>query len=278
MGRDRSADGDSGDLTEPRELSRNGVRLVYRTDGDPDARPLVLLHGLGADHSMWGPQIDRYPDEGYHLIVPDVRGFGDSDPVPSFEIEDCADDLAAIIDDYGVDAAAVAGVSMGSLIAQVFAAKYPERVTRLVLSDTFSSVHGVRARVLSRVATAMLSIVPTGLQIRLVESQYDAPADEPIREYFRTQLVETDRDQLVRARRAVNAFDGRDDLHRIDAPTLVVVGDDNPGWFVELARETAEGIPDARFEELPGGSDPSNLTATDAFDDAVLAFLADARS
>jgi pimeloyl-ACP methyl ester carboxylesterase len=227
---------------------------------------------------MWGPQIDRYPDEGFHLIVPDVRGFGDSDPVSPFDIEACADDLAAVLDDCGVDAAAVAGVSMGSLIAQVFAAKYPERVTRLVLSDTFSSVHGLRARLLSRVATAMLSVVPTGLQIRLIEAQYDAPADEPVREYFRTQLLETDRTQLVRARRAVNAFDGRDALHRIDVPTLVVVGDDNPGWFIELARETADGIPDARFERLPGGSDPSNLTATDAFDDAVLAFLADPRS
>jgi pimeloyl-ACP methyl ester carboxylesterase len=227
---------------------------------------------------MWGPQIDRYPDEGFHLIVPDVRGFGDSDPVSPFDIEACADDLAAVLDDCGVDAAAVAGVSMGSLIAQVFAAKYPERVTRLVLSDTFSSVHGLRARLLSRVATAMLSVVPTGLQIRLIEAQYDAPADEPVREYFRTQLLETDRTQLVRARRAVNAFDGRDALHRIDVPTLVVVGDDNPGWFIELARETADGIPDARFERLPGGSDPSNLTATAAFDDAILGFLADSRS
>jgi 3-oxoadipate enol-lactonase len=260
---------------EVHRVSRDGVGLAYRVYGDPDDRPIVLVHGLGADFSMWQPQLDRYPDEGYFPIVPDVRGHGESDHVTDFEIEACADDLAAVLEDCDVDAAAIAGVSMGGLVAQQFAIRHPDRVDRLVLSDTFSSVHGLGARIAARLATAMLSIVPTGLQIRLVESQYGAPEDEPIRQYFRRQLLEMDRGQLIQARRAVNRFECLDDLDRIVAPTLVVVGDGNPGWFVELSRETAAGIDDARFETLPGGSDPSNLSATAAFDDAVLGFLGD---
>jgi 3-oxoadipate enol-lactonase len=184
---------------------------------------------------MWSPQLGRYPDEEYFLVVPDVRGHGDSGHVPAFEIQACAGDLAAVLDGAGVDAAAVAGVSMGSLIAQVFAGKHPERVTRLVLCDAFSTIHGVRARLASKAAAALLSVVPMSLQIRLVESYYDDPADGPVREYFRTQFRETDRTQLLRARRAVNRFDGRAYLDRIEAPTLVLVGDENPGWFVRFS-------------------------------------------
>jgi 3-oxoadipate enol-lactonase len=253
--------------------TRTGTTLAYRVYGDPADDPLVLLHGLGADHSMWRPQLEQYPAHGFRLVVPDVRGHGDSDPVSTFSIAACADDLATVLDDLGVDETAVAGVSMGGLIAQQFAIAYPERVTRLVLSDTYSSIHGLRARVLSRLATLVLSVVPARLQMQLVASYYEGSGNEAVREYFRTQLFEMDRTQLVRARRAVNRFDCRDALGRITAPSLIVVGDENPGWFVELSRETADGIPDARFSRLPGGSDPSNLTATEAFDTALLAFL-----
>lgn len=257
------------------KVRRDGVTLIYRTYGTPDGEPFVLLHGLGADHSMWSPQLARYPEEGYFLVVPDVRGHGDSEHVPTFEVEACADDIAAVLNDLNVDAAAVAGVSMGSLVAQVFASEYPERVTRLVLCDTFSSVHGLRAQIASAAATAMLSVVPARFQIRLIESYYDGPENEHVRKYFRTQLLETDRTQLVQARKAINSFDGRTNLGGIRAPTLVLVGDENPEWFVRLAEETAQRITNARFERVPCGSDPSNLTSPEAFDRTVLGFLED---
>jgi 3-oxoadipate enol-lactonase len=256
-------------------VHREGVTLAYRTFGTKAGDPIVLIHGLGADHSMWSPQLARYPEEGYYLVVPDVRGHGDSDHVPSFEVEACADDLAAVLDDLDVDAATVVGVSMGSLVAQVFASEYPERVRQLVLCDTFSSVHGLRARIASAAATAMLSVVPAGLQMRLIGAYYDGPQNEPVRQYFRTQLLETDQIQLLQARRAINSYDGRTNLGRIRAPTLVMVGDENPQWFVGLAEETAQRIQNARFERIPRGSDPSNLTAPEAFDGAVLGFLED---
>jgi 3-oxoadipate enol-lactonase len=256
-------------------VRRDGITLVYRTYGTPGGEPIVLLHGLGADHSLWSPQLARYPKEGYFLVVPDIRGHGDSDHVPTFEVPACADDLAAVLNDADIDATTVAGVSMGSLIAQVFASEYSERVTRLVLCDTFSSVHGLRPQIASAVATVMLSVVPARFQIRLIESYYDGPEDEPVRNYFRTQLLETDRKQLVQARRAVNSFDSRTYLDRISAPTLVLVGDENPEWFVRLAEETAQQIENARFQQVPRGSDPSNLTVPEAFDRAVLSFLED---
>lgn len=91
-------------------------------------------------------------------------------------------------------------------------------------------------------------------------------------------LFQTDPSVLKQARRAINRFDCRDELDRIDAPTLVLVGQENGKWFVELGSETAAGIDGARFEVLAEGSDPSNLTFTPAFDDAVLTFLDDSET
>jgi pimeloyl-ACP methyl ester carboxylesterase len=116
-------------------------------------------------------------------------------------------------------------------------------------------------------------LLPGVFQWKIIESHFNAPEHEQLREYFRTMLFQTDPSVLKQARRALNRFDCRDELDQIDAPTLMLVGEENGKWFVELARETAAGIDEATFEILSDGSDPSNLTVTSAFDDAVLTFL-----
>ena len=100
-----------------------------------------------------------------------------------------------------------------------------------MLRDTFSKVHDVEARIAAATATTMLTAVSVSLQIRLVGSYSDTD-DEPVREYFRTRSLETDRTPLVQAHRAVERFDGRTTPDRIRTSTLVLVGDEDPDWFV----------------------------------------------
>lgn len=254
-------------------FSRDGLQLAYEVSGDPSDRPVLLIHGLGADHGMWQPQIERYPEEGYSLIVPDVRGHGESESASQFTIEDCAADLAELLTERDVPNAAVCGVSMGGVIAQQLAIDYPDLVRVLVLADTFSSVRGPVARLNARAGEIGLSLLPGLLQWKIVESHFDAPEQAELREYFRTMLFRTDPAQLKKARRAVNRFDCLDELASVDAPALVLVGENNGEWFVNLARETAAGIDGAEFQVLPEGSDPSNLTVPAAFDESVLSFL-----
>lgn len=261
-----------------RSFTNGDVELAYAVYGDPSDRPLLLVHGLGADHAMWRPQCNRYPDEGYFLIVPDVRGHGESDCGERFAIDDAAADLEALLGEVGVERATVCGVSMGGVLAQRLAIDRPDLVDALVLSDTFSGVHGAVARLNARAGEVGLSLLPGLLQWKIVESHFNAPEHEQLREYFRTMLFQTDPSVLKQARRAINRFDCRDELDRIDAPTLVLVGQENGKWFVELGSETAAGIDGATFEVLAEGSDPSNLTVTPVFDDAVLTFLDDSET
>ncbi|OYR45842.1 alpha/beta fold hydrolase [Halorubrum sp. Ea8] len=256
-----------------RSFTHGDVELAYTVYGNPSDRPLVLVHGLGADHAMWRPQCTRYPDEGYFLIVPDVRGHGESDCGEGFAIDDAAADLAALLGEVGVERATVCGVSLVGVLSQRLAIDHPDLVDALVLSDTFSGVHGAVARLNARGSEVGLSLLPGVFQWKIIESHFNAPEHEQLREYFRTMLFQTDPSVLKQARRAINRLDCRDELDLIDVPTLVLVGQENGKWFVELARETAAGIDGATFEVLAEGSDPSNLTVTPAFDDAVLTFL-----
>lgn len=90
----------------------DGVEIYYETHGNREGIPVVLLHGLGADHSMWDLQIQKYPQMNLFLIVPDVRGHGRSSPVGEFRIKDAARDLAEILESINLSCATVVGVSV----------------------------------------------------------------------------------------------------------------------------------------------------------------------
>lgn len=66
--------------------------------GEPEKGTVVLIHGLGADHAMWGPQIIQFPEEGYRVIVPDMRGHGKSDSVEELKIADWSYDIRDLLD------------------------------------------------------------------------------------------------------------------------------------------------------------------------------------
>ena len=130
----------------------DGVRIYYETHGNREDTPVVLLHGLGADHSMWNLQIQKYQQMNLFLIVPDVRGHGRSSRVDTFGIKDAARDLAAILESMNLKKVSIAGVSMGGLVAQRFAIDFPEKVERLVIVDSFSSNSDWRVRFNDRLA------------------------------------------------------------------------------------------------------------------------------
>jgi pimeloyl-ACP methyl ester carboxylesterase len=110
----------------------NGVRLAYVEMGDADGPPLLLLHGFTDSSRVWtilAPQLARH-----RLLIPDQRGHGGSDaPACCYTMAELAEDARLFLDAMGVERAAVAGHSMGSMVAQVLAAEHPERVSRVVL-------------------------------------------------------------------------------------------------------------------------------------------------
>jgi 3-oxoadipate enol-lactonase len=118
-----------------RVVDVNGVGLAVAVSGEPDASPVVLLHGGGADKSTWdgtAPALARR----HRVYAIDLRGFGDSDRPGDYSFELMRDDVSGLMETLGADRYAAVGHSMGGTVAWLLAQRHPERVSHLVAVDT----------------------------------------------------------------------------------------------------------------------------------------------
>ena len=105
------------------KVNVNGIQIAYKRHGS--GMPLVLLHGYPLDHTIWDEVIPLLEND-FDLILPDLRGFGQSDQVESqYTIADMAADIAALLDELGIEKTYIAGHSMGGYVALAFVRNYP---------------------------------------------------------------------------------------------------------------------------------------------------------
>ena len=112
-------------------ISVNGIDLAYERRGK--GNPLVLIHGFPLDHTSW-EDVALLLQDDFDLIIPDLRGFGESGSVDaSYTVADMADDILGLLNNLGIEKAAFAGHSMGGYVALSFAKAYPQKVSGLGL-------------------------------------------------------------------------------------------------------------------------------------------------
>ncbi|MEV6650829.1 alpha/beta hydrolase [Streptomyces sp. NPDC051219] len=111
------------------------VRLAYRTWGDPDGAPVVLLHALGGSSADW-EQAGRALGEEWRVYALDLRGHGESDWPDEYSLELIRDDVLGFLDESDLDRVGLVGHAMGGVVAYLLAQEYPDRVERLVLEET----------------------------------------------------------------------------------------------------------------------------------------------
>ncbi len=258
------------------KIEINGIEMFYRDRGT--GLPVLLVHGFPLDGTLWQPQLDELADE-YRVIVPDLRGFGESTPGAEVTIEQYADDLCALLDELEIDQVVLAGLSMGGYIAFAFHRKYPDRVLGLVLVDTRPQADTDQVRA-NRVATAA----------KVKERGATPLADEMLNRLLSPATVNNKPD-LVRtvhammARQpgpgivaALRAMAGRPDsrsmLGDIAVPTLIVVGADDTITPVADAEAMVDSIPGAELVIIPQAGHLPNLEQPEAFNQALRAFIA----
>lgn len=247
--------------------------LFYEERGEGSA--LVFLHGLGATHEMWRPQIEHFA-ASRRVIAPDVRGAGRSAQLLGFAdiLGRQADDVAALLDSLGVEQATLCGVSYGGMLAQRLAFDYPERVDSLVVVDSFSnpSPPGPAgfALLVASYLNAPFLLLPSSLYVSALRRTY---ARWPLAlEHMTKAVEEMRRYETMKIRLAISRIDYTKDLYQLECPVLGVVGDHYDS-AVEMMRTFTEATPDARLEVVEDSFDPTNLCQPGVFNTLLQGFL-----
>ena len=109
-------------------IIHRSLAVFYRSEGEGEGQPILLLHGFMEDGSIWDRQVD-YLKRGFRLLIPDLPGSGGSSLLPGeTSMEDMADYVKAILDAEGIERCVMIGHSMGGYIALAFAEKFPDRL------------------------------------------------------------------------------------------------------------------------------------------------------
>jgi len=229
-------------------LNSNSISLERRGAGPP----LVLLHCLGVDHHFWDFAGELARD--HTLISYDLPGHGRS-PVPSgaYTIEGLSVQLGELLARHNIARAHIAGISLGGLIAQEFAATNPASVDRLILIDTTPRyTDELRAMWAQRAAAARgagVEALVDGLLKIWFTPQSVTDNTEAVR-YVRAALEKSSGEGYALACEALAAADLRAAAAKIAAPTLVICGDDDIPSFLDAARWLESNIKDARLAWL----------------------------
>ncbi len=204
---------------------KTGVRLRYAEQGNPKGEPVILLHGY-SDSWVSYSRILPLIDKKYHVYVPDQRGHGDSDrPASGYTFPDFAADVIAFMEAKGLKQATIVGHSMGSFVAQHVATSAPERVTKLVLVGSATSVHNNVVLDLQREVNGLSDPVSPKF---VREFQYSVVA-KPVPEKFMDQVIQESLKVPARIWKDVMvgmlASPKQVDFSKVTAPTLIVWGD-----------------------------------------------------
>jgi long-chain acyl-CoA synthetase len=233
------------------------VHLSVIDAGPRDAGTvLFFVQGAGGHALQWVNQL-RHFSRRYHCIAPDLRGHGFSDqPRSGYTVERLTDDLVAVLDDLGVKKPVVLlAHSAGGLLAINFAARYPERLTKLALVNTAAQLPLSRLMRLGlRIPSVVMVLIRPFLQRR---GRFNAPP-----QVFK-RMVEN----------CVGEWQGWDLLPNITTPTLMVAG--QLDWYVRpaLSRRTAYEMPRARLEIVRAAGHQSPLERPAAVNRALERFL-----
>lgn len=285
------------------QTTANGIRITYEDKGPRDAPVILLVMGLGGQLTLWPDEfVDALNGHGFRTIRYDNRDVGLSTrfetagvpnlkwmfvkaalrlPVrPAYTLADMAADGVALLDHLGIERAHIVGASMGGMISQHIAARYPERT--LSLTSIMSTTGNPRLPRANKEAMAVLANRPMSgdpeamiaysvRAARVIGSPAYPAEEERLQRRVRGDFERGWYPQGVARQMAAIVADGdrRAMLKTITAPTLVIHGEADPLVPLAGGKDTAASIPGARLLTIPGMGHDLPLALVDTLADAV---------
>ena len=247
----------------------------YGTTG----KPVVLLHAFPLSGEMWKPQIDALKNKNVRLIVPDLRGFGESHSFSDINtMEDMAQDIYELLETLKIKKAILGGLSMGGYILFNFLKKFPEKAAALIFCDTHPANDSDETR---RGRMDLIEKIETDGSDALIENMLPKLVGEHTKQN-KPELVENLREKFskVNPKAAIAALrgmaqrkDNTDLLKRISLPTLLIFGEEDKVTNLELASKMEQAITGSRLVIIPDSGHYSNLEQPENFNQAFVDFI-----
>ena len=254
-------------MTPPlmRTVSVNGLRIACATAG-AGSPAVCLVHGTGGSSAVWAHQLESLADLA-HVVAVDLPGHGRSDGNIPQRIEDAAAVVADVLEALRIGQVVIGGHSMGGAIAQQFALTYPDRVDGLILVGT-----GARLRVLARLLELLARDTAKGVDLLMsLAIGPKAPAD--LRMALHRSTADNPPGVVFGDLRACEVFDVMNRISTVDAPTLVICGEEDQLTPPKYSRFLGDHIAGARVVVVAGAGHYVQVEQPDETTAAMREFL-----
>ena len=254
-------------------INADGCPIYVEVEGPERAPALMLSNSLGTTLQMWDEQVAPFTQH-FRLVRYDRRGHGKSGvPKGPYTMERLGRDVLAVLDGLGVKKINWCGLSMGGMVGQWLGANAPERVERLVLTNTssfFPDKNGWNER-LKLVEEKGIAAFAAPNMARWFTKGFLEREPQKVAG-IQAMFAATPLEGYLACGAAVRDMDHRDLLPRIKAPTLVIAGKHDGATPPEANEYISKHIPGAKFA-LVDAAHLSNIEQSEAYTKAVLAFL-----
>jgi 3-oxoadipate enol-lactonase len=257
-------------------IKTNGIEIHCELSKEKDAPVVMLSHSLACSMAMWQPQLEVL-ESHFRVLRYDMRGHGKSEaPEGPYTLEQLAADVIGLLDALGLDSVYFVGLSIGGMIGQCLALDYPDRLRSVSLCDTAPIIPGEAKPLFEERMTrardrGMEALVQETLDRWFTQPYLDQNPPEVDR--IRNQILATPLPGFIGCSHAILELDYVERLSEIKLPTLIVVGEDDPGTPVEASQAMHQRIQHSKLVVLPSAAHLSNIEQADAFNAALLSFL-----
>ena len=255
------------------KINADGCAIHVEVEGPERAPVLMLSNSLGTNLHMWDDQVAPFTRH-FRVLRYDRRGHGRSGaPAGPYSMERLGRDVLAVLDDLRIDKVSWCGLSMGGMVGQWLGANAPERIDKLVLSNT-ACYYADRSFWAERIALVRKSGVAP-LAALTMERWFTKDFRDrapPVIARMTEMFLKTSPEGYVGCIEAIRDMDHRALLAKITAPTLVIAGRHDPATPLELNEFIQAHIPGARLAVLDTAH-IANVEEPQAYADTVLEFL-----
>ena len=258
------------------KIETNEITTNYETTGQSESDRVVFSHSLGSSLIMWEPQIDEF-SKNFQILRYDTRGHGKSSAPPgSYTMDLLVDDAVALLDALGIEKVHWVGLSMGGMIGQGLALKFPERLKSLTLCNTMSVIREEMKELWkNRIETGerfgMHHLVDFAMERWFTESYREMGTEDYQR--IRSQFLKTPVYGYVGCCHAIYHLNYVEQLSQISVPTHIIAGDQDLATPVAESRVMHEQIDGSSLTVIEGAAHLSNVEKTEAFNAALATFL-----